>query len=431
MADIKPFRGMLYNTEAVGDLSAVLAPPYDVISSEMRENLYLRSEFNSVRLILGKDFPGDDEHDNKYVRARRSMDEWISRGILFTDPEDCFYVYRQEYEVYGEPRSRTGFLGLMKVEGPDVVLPHEHTLSKPKEDRMNLIRQVESNLSPIFGLYSGDDKVITNILNGIVTDGEPVFDTSVDGVRNVLWRVSGNEEISRIRQSMQEKKIFIADGHHRYAVARAYRDLCRQEEGYDGRADHVMTYLADISSPENLTVLGTHRVLKDIPGLERQNVSERLGEYFTVTRMGGLDELVKEMRCREQKSCIYGLYNGKEFLLLEPAHEGVLKNLIQDKPLCWKDLDVSVLHSAVFEKVLSLEPKEGDIVYVKAPEDARRLVAEGKAKLAFLLNPTKIGQLRDVAESGEMMPQKSTYFYPKLLTGIVMNRFGDQKHKVG
>lgn len=431
MAEVKPFKGLLYNFEFLRDMAEVMAPPYDVISPEMREELYRKSEYNVVKLILGKDNPGDDEKDNKYSRARIAMSEWIRSGVLRTDQEEAFYVYQQEYELRGEIFRRLGFLCLMKVEGTEVVLPHEHTLSKPKEDRMKLIKEVESNLSPIFGLYGGDGGRISGVLKRQASSEKPIIDIEIDGVRHMLWRLHDDGEISEITGAMAGRKIFIADGHHRYAVARAYRDMCREKQGYDGRADHVLMYLTDMSDPENLTVLATHRVIKGFKGTSVRDIRSRLGEYFNLTKFNGLDELIDQMDRRRQKSYVYGLFDTEGYTLLEPIDPIALRDFIKGKPESWKGLDVSVLHSSVFDKVLGIKAEEGDIVYFKDPEEAREMVLKGEGKAAFFLNPTKIGQLKAVAEDGEMMPQKSTYFYPKLLTGLVINRFEDQKEKAG
>jgi uncharacterized protein (DUF1015 family) len=407
-----------------------MAPPYDVISAEMREELHLRNEFNVIKLILGRDLAGDNETENRYVRAKRYMREWVERGVLATDNEEAFYIYAQEYSVRGVFSRRIGFLGLMKLEGTDVVLPHEHTLSKPKEDRMKLIKEVETNLSPIFGLYGGDNGYISGILENAASNLAPCVDVELDGVRHVLWRLTDSGEISGIVGAMEGRKIFIADGHHRYAVAKAYRDECRLASGYDGRADHILMYLTDMSDPKNLTIMATHRVLNNLSGAWKKEINSRLGEYFNITRFDSLQDLISEMDEHKQRSYVYGFYDGNDFFLLEPIEEEALRDLIKDKPVSWKSLDVSVLHSAVFAKVLHINAQEGDITYVKDPEEAEELVTQAKNKAAFFLNSTKISQLKDVAEDGEMMPQKSTYFYPKLLTGLVMNRFEDQKEKV-
>ncbi|MFA6635493.1 MAG: DUF1015 domain-containing protein [Candidatus Omnitrophota bacterium] len=430
MAEVRPFRGLVYDPVTVGDVSRVMAPPYDVISDEKREELYGKSDFNVVRLILGKDVPGDGRNDNKYIRSKKAMNDWMEKGVLATDEQEAFYVYLQQYEVKGRRFSRTGFLGLMKIEGTDVVLPHEHTLSKPKEDRMSLIGEVECNLSPIFGLYSGDEGYISGKLKNAVSGLTPFTDIEIDGVRHVIWKLFSADVISEISEAMETRKIFIADGHHRYAVAKAYRDLCRSREGYDGRADHVLMYLTDMDDPENLTVLATHRVINNIPEDVKNGILLKIERYFNITEIKGLSALMDKVEELRRKSYVYGFFDGIRYFLIEPRETEDLKNLIRNKPESWKDLDVSVLHSVILEKLLGIQAKEGDVSYAKEPEEAESLVKEAGGRAAFFLNPTRVEQLRAVAEDGEMMPQKSTYFYPKLLTGLVMNRFEDQKEKV-
>lgn len=424
MAEIKPFKALLYNEEVTGDLSNVMAPPYDVISDGLRDRLYERSGYNIVRLILGKSFVGDDERNNKYTRARKNLEEWVGEGALVRDREDSFYVYRQEYELGGKICRRTGFMALMRIEGDDVVLPHEHTLSNPKEDRMNLIKEVKGNLSPIFTLYNDEQGIIKQALDRTVSSCEAIVDITIDGVTHKLWRLSGESSVSGITSAMENKKVFIADGHHRYEVARAYRDMRRKEDGYDGSADHVLMYLTDISSPDNLTVLATHRALKNLPGFDLSDVRSRLEQHFSITPLGTIEELTLDMRERSDRGYIYGLVTAEDLLLLEPKSEDQLRAMIKENKCDeWKSLDVSVLHSAILGNILNIKPGEGDITYVKEPESALELVTGGGYAAAFLLNPTKVGQLKAVAEKGEMMPQKSTYFYPKVLTGLVINRF--------
>jgi uncharacterized protein (DUF1015 family) len=424
MAEIKPFKALLYNKEITGDLSDVMAPPYDVISDDLRDRLYGKSDHNIVRLILGRSFIGDDGRNNKYTRARKNLEEWLEEGALVRDRDDSFYVYQQEYEIGGKTCRRTGFLALMKIEGDDVVLPHEHTLSNPKEDRMNLIKEVEGNLSPIFTLYNDEEGRIKETLDRTVSSGEAIVDISIDGVTHKLWRLSEKNSASDITSAMENKKVFIADGHHRYEVARAYRDMRRKDEGYDGSADHVLMYFTDISSPDNLTVLGTHRALKNLSGLDLSDVRSRLEEHFSITPLETIEELTLAMSERSGRGYIYGFITGEDLLLLEPKNEDQLRAMIKaNKCDEWKSLDVSVLHSAILGSILDIKLGEGDITYVKDAESALDLVTGGSHAAAFLLNPTKVSQLKAVAEKGEMMPQKSTYFYPKLLTGLVINRF--------
>lgn len=406
-------------------MSGVMAPPYDVIPPGMQKDLYAASDYNVVRLILGKDEQGDGDTDNKYKRAGRLLREWQEKEILKRDDSECLYVYSQEYEIKGRKCRRLGFIGLLKIgdKGKDNLLPHEYTLTKPKEDRLNLIKEVRANLSPIFALYNDDTGEIRDILEGCAGAGTPEVEAISEGVKNELWRLSSDEGKNRIRSILSDRKLFIADGHHRYEVARTYRDIRRKEAGYDGSADHVMVYFTDMADSENLTVLATHRAVRSVSPTKRDDIEGKLRTYFDVTPCGDLEELTGLLG-RSGKDHCFGVVLADGLYFLTPKDVRALEELIgQDKSPQWKKLDVSVLHSAVLEKILSIKSVEGNITYLRDAEDAVSLVTDEKYDVAFILNPTPVWQLRDVAELGEMMPQKSTYFYPKLLTGLVINKF--------
>lgn len=427
MAEIKPFRGVLYNASGIGDdCSSVMAPPYDVISESQQDELYEKNAHNVIKLILGKSFTDDNASENKYIRSRRFLDEWQKSGVLLRDDKESFYLYHQEYDHKGKRLTRTGFIGLMKVgdSSNDLVLPHERTHAKPKEDRLNLIKQVEANLSPIFTLYEDTGcKIKKYLMNGI-SASDVVFDFDMDGIQHRLWRLSDEGSIEGMISGMSGKKIFIADGHHRYEVAKTYRDLCRKESCYDGAADYVMMFFADMSSCDNLTVLATHRVIKDIPDFNEDETARKLGEYFDLLEFDSLIKMMNKLEEESSRGHVFGFFGGKKYIFLKPRDEKEILTLIpDDRTDDWKQLDVSVLHSAIFDKILSINRAEGNIAYARYPEKAETLVREGSYAAAFFMNPTRIDQLKAVAEHGEMMPQKSTYFYPKLLTGLVINLF--------
>ncbi|MFC1480160.1 DUF1015 domain-containing protein [Candidatus Omnitrophota bacterium] len=428
MTEIKPFRGLVYDkSKTEGDYANVMAPPYDVISESMQDELYEKNAHNVIRLILGKDTDGDTPENNRYTRAKRFLDEWQREGVLTPDDTDSFYVYLQEYGHKDEKYRRIGFIGIMKIgeTGKDTVLPHEHTLAKPKEDRMNLIKQVQSNLSPIFTLYDDKDGIVRRILEEGAGATSPVIDIDVDGEKHKLWRLSDKETIEGITSRMADKKVFIADGHHRYEVARAYREMRRQQDGYDGSADYIMMYFTDMGEDNDLTVMATHRVIKVMPPTGDGGFIGRLGEYFDVTECGELSGLMERLDKGFAEDHAFGFFDGKNYIFMKPKDKNSLRGFIkEDKTEQWKQLDVSVLHSAVLDGILSVTGAEGNITYVREPEKAESLVRDGSHMAAFFLNPTRVGQLKAVAECGEMMPQKSTYFYPKLLSGLVIHRFG-------
>ena len=431
MAEVRPFRALRYNGEKIKDFSCVMAPPYDVISEEMQEELYSKDPHNIIRLILGKDLEGDNAEGNKYTRAKSFMDEWIKDGVLLKEEEEAFYIYEQEYDIKGQKYRRRGFLGLMRIEGEEMVVPHEKTHSKPKEDRLNLIQKVESNLSPIFTLYDDEGRVVKEVLYKAVSSEEAIIDIVIGEVRHKLWRLSDPASVEKIRLAMKDKKVFIADGHHRYEVARTYRDLKRKEDSYDGRADNVLMFFADMLDADNLTVLATHRVLKDISGLSEEKIIEKLSVNFELTECASLEDLMEKLEENSHKPYFYGFFGGTKYIMLQARKTEALKEMMDEsKKDEWKELDVSLLHSALLDNILALKDKEGNITYVKEPGEGVSLVEEGSHSCVFFLNPTKLNQLKNIAEAGEVMPQKSTFFYPKLLTGLVINKFEKTEAKV-
>jgi uncharacterized protein (DUF1015 family) len=429
MVQVRPFKSLLYNPGKIGaDYSEVVAPPYDVISEKMRDELYEKNAYNIIRLILGRSLEGDDDKSNKYTRAAKLLTEWQDQDILTKDKTGAFYVYAQEYEYEGEVCRRIGFFGLMKIEetGEESVVPHEHTLAKPKEDRMNLIKNVKGNLSPIFVLYEDDKGTVRGMLEEATATSKPAIDIEVGGEKHKLWRLCEEDAIKNITSFMGGKKVYIADGHHRYEVAKAYRNKQREREGYDGSADYMLMYFTDMSgdaSLNSLTVMATHRAIKTMP-IASSELPGKLGGYFDVTECKDLPELMNLLGEATAKDHIFGYLGKDKYLSIKLKSEENLPELIdEEKSAEWKKLDVSILHAGIFRNLLNLKEQEGNITYVKDPKEAQALVKDGSHAAAFLLNPTRVSQIKTVSESGSMMPQKSTYFYPKLLSGLVINKF--------
>ena len=325
------------------------------------------------------------------------------------------------------------FFGALKIdENPkDTVLPHEYTLSKPKEDRLNLIKEVKGNLSPIFTLFSDSSHIVGDLLKKCTYESDPFIDITIDGVSHRMWRLIDEKSIRIISDQLESKKVFIADGHHRYEVATSYRNMRREEDGYDGSADHIMMYFADMGEGNNLTIFPTHRVLKDIPVSSDEDFINKVQDYFEASEYGDLSALLKGLdKAFNEDKQAFGYFGGNKYILIVSKNKEKLLSLVSDdKSLEWKKLDVSVLHSAILGNLLSAGGKEGSITYVKDASEGEELVKSGSHKAAFFLNPTKVKQMKAVAELGEMMPQKSTYFYPKLLTGLVMNKFKESEKR--
>jgi uncharacterized protein (DUF1015 family) len=417
MPKIEPFRGMLYNAKKV-NIAKVVAPPYDIISPEMQNELYAADEHNIVRLILGKDEPGDSEANNKYIRAKKFFNKWIKEDALTQDEAPAIYVYEEEYSIAGRKKSQLGFIGLMKIEDSSrsSVRPHENTFAKPKQDRLNLIRQVRANLSCVFTLFDDKGGAVGDIL-GSTAKKKPLFNFIYDDVRHKLWRLDDKKLIGRIQKAMAKKEIFIADGHHRYEVAVEYS----RESG----CGYVMMYFTPISE-KGLTILATHRLVRNIY-MDPALFIEKLKAYFSVTPQASLKGLLKKMAAAKKNEYLFGVYlrNGGSYLL-KLKKPGALSSIIKENRAgAWKKLDVSVLHGVIFNNILALKDKardEDNIVYTRDPEFAVKEMKRGMFDAAFLLNPTRVGQVREIAAIGERMPHKSTYFYPKLVTGLVINK---------
>ena len=428
MAKIKPFKGVVYNgAKLENDYSAVMAPPYDVISPKHKEELHRKSEHNVINLILGKDLNSDTPVENKYTRAGKYLREWIAKGVLQRDRSDSFYVYSQEYKACGEKRRRVGFIGLFEIEDPgkNKIFPHEHTLDAPKKDRMKLLENVKCNLSPIFSLYPDKNSGVTNTIENFITRSKPVIQVKTQEETHKLWRMDDIEEVNRISSLMRDRKIFIADGHHRYEVARLYRDMRRKETGYDSSADFVMMYFAAMEPTNDLTIMATHRVIINTVLGSDDEVARKVSAFFNVTPCRDLDKLMAFLdKKADGRSHVFGFFAGNKYLAMELVDENLIDKLVEEpKSRDWKKLDVSILHFGIFKKLLGVKAEEGNVTYVRDADEAEALVKKGLGKAAFLLNSTRVEQLKAVAESGDMMPQKSTYFYPKLLTGLVMNKF--------
>jgi uncharacterized protein (DUF1015 family) len=429
MAQIKPFKALMYNAEKVGnDYSGVVAPPYDVIPDRMRDELYEKNAYNVIRLILGKSLEADDEGNNKYTRAREFLSEWQKEGVLSRDNNESFYIYVQEYKHEDKTFRRIGFFGLMKIEEPGEasVMPHENTLAKPKEDRMNLIREVKGNLSPIFVLYNDHNDSVADLLEKTISDSKPAIDIEVKGERHKIWRLCGEDQTREIISLMKDKKVYIADGHHRYEVAKAYRDMQRTQKGYNGSADYMLMYftgMADEDPRSTLTVIATHRVIKKMP-FTPDEVRDRVSGYFDVEECGDLGELMKKLGEASDKEHAFGFLKTGKYIFMKLKNEESLPELIDEKKsIDWKRLDVSILHAGILKNLLKIREDEGNITYVKDPKQAEALIRDKSHEAAFLLNPTKVSQIKTISDRGDMMPQKSTYFYPKLLSGLVINKF--------
>jgi len=427
MPKILPFRGSLYNRSIVKDPKKVVAPPYDVISPGMQDELYRLSPYNIVRLILGKDHAGDDSKNNKYTRARSTLLAWMDKGVIATDQKPAFYVYEQDYYYQKRPHKRIGFFGGLKLEerNKEEVLKHEYTFSKSKQDRLKLIKATEANLCSIFSLFFDNGQALTRMLESRIRPKRPVIDISVEGVRHKLWLLADKKAVNMISRYFRNRKVFIADGHHRYEVAHAYRIYMRKKskDAKNMPWDYVMMYFTSLDE-SGLTVMPTHRAVKTLK-MDRKGVVKVLEPLFEVKKLKSKKELRAAME-GDTKKYTFGMYLGKEgAYLVRLRDDGILDGIIREKKsMTWKRLDVTILHKVIMERLLKLRGlKRDSIVYTRNSGEAVDLVDSKHAAVAFLLKATKVSDVTEIASIGDRMPHKSTYFYPKLLSGLVINKF--------
>lgn len=408
MAVVIPFRGILYNQEIVRG-SDVVAPPYDIITPETREILYKKSPYNIVRIDAGEDRPSDTDSDNKYTRAAQYLTEWLEKGILKRSNQPCFYAYEMEYRLYNEKKRLRGFFGLVRLEELGRgVYPHECTHSKPKADRLRLMITCLANTSPIFSLYHSDKKIASGIINE-VSNSSPYIEATEEDVTHRLWIIEDSDHIEAIKTELSDRPILIADGHHRYETALEFQRIMRERSESvkgDEPFNFVLMFLANISEGD-ITILPAHRLIR----YKGTDLIDRLKGYFDVYKISHGDDIIESIRGKDRT---FGLITKGEEMGYLLRYKG--DNMEGVHPVL-KDLDVVILHDLVFKKILGVSEVHYEMDY----RVSKSLISRGEYDAAFFLNPTKVEDVERVALSSMRMPPKSTYFYPKVITGFVIN----------
>ncbi len=431
MAHIVPFRGIRYDKERVGDITNVVSPPYDRIYEREQAILYDRSPYNIVRIVKGKP-SSKDNGENVYARAAGFLEEWLKDGVLVRDEKPALYAYHQEYNFAGEQLTRKGVIALGKLE-PEKVHAHERTLKGPKKDRLRLMRATEANFGHIFMLYSDPTRAADKALQEAIA-GKPASIEARDdfGNRHLVWQVTNREVIRQVQTALADKDLYIADGHHRYETAVNFMREC-QEKGWKPAApesfDARMMTLFNINTP-GMTIRPIHRMIHAVPDFDPETLLTKAEEHFVVTRHSSFAEMEAATEAGRQQHT-FGCYTGEIFATLTLRDVAIMDGLITDRSTDWKRLDVSILHTAILERLLGIDAKaleeQRNVTYTVESSHGVKMVEEGKEQLFFLLNATTPAEVRRVADHGEKMPQKSTDFYPKLLTGLVLSKMEIQK----
>ena len=432
MAEIRPFRALHYNLEKIAHLSSVVTQPYDKISPAMQEAYYERSPYNLVRIIRGRENPNDTTQDNVYTRASQNFRNWTEDRILISESQASLYPYYQQYEIPGQSgvkKERRGFIGLCRLEdyASRVVHRHEETLSGPKADRMELLKSTRAHFGQVFFFYIDPEGIVENVL-AERTSGKPWEELNDEyGTQHLVWQVTDTSVIDRVVRAMHEKKLVIADGHHRYETALAFRSACRAGLTRQTSCDYVMATFIRMEA-EGLTVLPTHRVVHNLPAFRWATFEAEAKKAFDWENMESLNSisgLLETMaKSAMERPTLAACAAKGTVALLRLKRDFDLSEALPGLSEAQRHLDVIILHRLILERALGIDPQavreERNIRYVREWREALNEVDSGKAQVCFLMNPTPIQAVREIALAGEVMPQKSTDFYPKLLSGLTI-----------
>ncbi|MFC1999741.1 DUF1015 domain-containing protein [Chloroflexota bacterium] len=446
MSNVQPFRGLRYNVERIGDISSVISPPYDVISPEEQGLFHGKSPYNVVRLELGEDRPTDSpDKSNKYTRAGDTFRNWLKEGVLIREPVPAFYVLQHCFMQQGIPKSRWGLVARVRLaeESAGGTRPHEVILESRVRDRLNLLHSCPVNISSIMGMVHSEGDGLLSLIAGFAKGTPHLSAVDQQGVTHNMWVVTDGPSLEQISASCADKVIYIADGHHRYETALAHRREQQNASPNNGRDDaynFVMMALTDVGDP-GMVALSAHRLVR-LPLYEGLGgLVERLSPLFNleylepsgVSLSDRLKAWLDTLGDRGREALAIGVYglSEKRLCLLTLRNKSKIRDLLPSKRSeVWKNLDVSILHWVIFRHMMGIDTPQKEeecIKYVRDEEEAINRVDSEECQLAFLMNPVPLSSVLAVADAGDRMPPKSTYFYPKLPTGLVMNPLWDDE----
>ena len=431
MARIAPFRGVFYNQGKIKDLSKVIAPPYDVISREDQEKLYRKSPYNFVRLDLSQE-------PDSYNAVAQLFQDWQTQGVFVRDEGPAVYYLTHRFKLKsGEEKIRQGFFALCRLEefSSGVIRPHEKTLDGPKEDRLRLMLASQAQLSPIFALYSQPKQTINRMFAAAVEGGTPFLEVAQDnGDVCKLWRIIDTEFIRKLQQEMDERTLLIADGHHRYEATLNYRNHMRDgRPQYTGREafNYILIYFANMDD-DNVVILPTHRLVRGYVTQPFLQLEETLRKFFYLEQypktLEGKGWFLKALRGGGQKQRLIGVTFKRDprYLILRLKNKRIMQRLVKDLSAPLRELDVTTLHLLILDHILGLSSEQQvnpeNIHYSQDEESILQALEKEDFQAAFILNPPKKEDILAVTDNGEKMPQKSTYFYPKLISGLIVNK---------
>lgn len=433
---IKPFKAFRFDEAVVGDVGSCIAPPYDIISDAQQEQLYKKSKHNIVRIIKGKTTASDNGENNQYTRAADYLNKWIEQGALKQDTAETIYAYVQDFELSGTQFQRLAFIALARLEDfGQIVRPHEQIFDKPMLDRLNLKKATAARFGLVFMLYEDEQKIADKIINKATTTRALIDSIDEQNVRHRLFTITAREDIEQIAKMMSNKSCIIADGHHRYTTALNY-----SKESGNTTAKYQMFAFAN-TSQKGLIVLATHRLVGNLENFCYEKLIAELKENFELTelkfnspqtKMDARQKMLAQMKAEhDNNKNAFGIYGSNNtFYVAVLRDKQVMDSFVPDMSTAWKALDVSILHKLILEQLLGIDEerlvKGENLEYVKdtpnAIDESISQVDAGHKQAAFFMNPVKMRQLKLVTDASERMPQKSTYFFPKIYTGLTIQK---------
>ena len=435
MAEIRPFRGVHYNQRLVNDLSAVICPPYDIITPQLQEELYHRNPHNFVRLEYGRELPQDTATDNKYTRATHTLEQWLKEGMLQTDEAPAIYLHDHYFTYQEKQYKRRGLIACVRLEEWDkgTIRPHEGTLAEAKGDRLSLLWALQANTSPILTLYEDNEQRLSSLLDA-TESGQPLVSSgSANGESHKVWAITRPEAINQIRSHLARQPLYIADGHHRYESALAYqRERYAPTPASSGEEafDFVMMTLVDFSDP-GLVILPPHRLIRGIPKAVLDELRDKLESFFEIEELAlSAPDVWQRVdgaptdKANQPGVILFGLTPEHLFRLWLRDFDTASQMMPYFHSELYRKLDVSIIDHIILEKMLGMSGRkeEGKIAYSYDRQDAINRVLDEEYQLTFLLSPVRIELIKAMADAGDQMPRKSTYFHPKLPAGLILSR---------